>query len=118
MSENGKKLGEEIFQVRMETEKLQEKLEDNEENIKNEAGNETEWEDEIEQMQTGEGRRGSDASQSNGCCMDPAFLQHFFTIGADQAEQQLALLHYDIDRRFGMQHQAASVTPVHVPKEH
>ena len=53
---------------------------------------------------------------SNRECMDP-FLQHFFTSRADQAKQQLALLHCEINRMYGMQHQAAPVTPVHVPKE-
>ena len=37
---------------------------------------------EIGGLQAGDGRRGSNASQSNVCCMDPAFLQKFDTSGS------------------------------------
>ena len=69
---------------------------------------------EIRALQA-EGRCGSDASQSNGCCMDPAFLQHLHTLGADQARQHPALFQCEISRMYGMLHQAAPVTLVHVP---
>ena len=54
--------------------------------------------------------------QINKNYMDQAFSQHLFTLGADQAKQQLALVRCEISRMFGMQHQAAPVTPVHVSK--
>ena len=80
-------------QDRTEINILHEQLEDSGEKIKKEAGHETEFEDETEKLQAGDGKRGSNASQSSGCCMDPAFLQHFRTMEADQAKQQMALFH-------------------------
>ena len=38
------------------------------------------------------------ASQSNGCCVDPASVQHSSTLEADQATQQQALLQCEIRR--------------------
>ena len=61
-------------------------------------------------------RRSSSASQSNGCCMDRAFLQNFVTSGADLARQQHVFLRSEFGKMHGMQHHRAPVTPVHVPE--
>ena len=59
---------------------------------------------EIQAVQAGEERRGSCASQSNGCCCDPAMVKHVLAIGATQALQQLAFIHGEISRVYGGQH--------------
>ena len=48
---------------------------------------------EIQALQAGGERRGSCASQSSGCCFDPAMLEHFLAVGATQALQQLDFDH-------------------------
>ena len=50
---------------------------------------EAELDEEIRGLQGGGEMRGSSASQSSGCCMDPAFLHSFLTSGAALARQQL-----------------------------
>ena len=42
-----------------------------------------ELENDIQALQAGEGRRGSRASQSNGCCFDPARWEQVFACGAN-----------------------------------
>ena len=39
----------------------------------------------IRGLQAGDGKRGSNASWSNGCCFDPAVVEQFVTMGAAQA---------------------------------
>ena len=45
----------------------------------------------ITQVLAGRGRRGSCASQSNGCCFD-AVMEQLFTLGATHARQQIQAL--------------------------
>ena len=45
-----------------------------------------ELENDIQALQAGEGRRGSRASQSNGCCFDPARWEQVFACGANWKE--------------------------------
>ena len=42
------------------------------------------------ELQAEEGRRGSDASESNGCCFDAAIVQQLVSMGAWQAMQHLS----------------------------
>ena len=56
-------------------------------------------EEEIRVLQAGEERRGSCASQSNGCCFD-SLLEHLFTLGAAHARQQIHALQEEFSRRF------------------
>ena len=63
-------------------------------------------------LQAGEERRGSCASQSDGC-FEPAVMEHI-TVGAAQARQQLQALQGELGKRIEVQHQPAPVTPVHV----
>ena len=58
------------------------------EKIKAETLNEEELDLDIRALQAGEGRRGSDASQQNGCCLDSAILQQFVAM---RVEQQFAI---------------------------
>ena len=53
--------------------------------IQTESVTEAELDEEVGGLQARDERRGSSASQSNGCCIDAAFLQHFLTSGADLA---------------------------------
>ena len=48
--------------------------------------------EEVQALQAGEERRGSNASQSNGCCFGPAMVEHFLALGAAQALQQLTFI--------------------------
>ena len=51
-----------------------------------EAQNEAELDWEVSQLQTGERRRGSNASQSTiGCCFNSTNFAQFVTMGAGQA---------------------------------
>ena len=45
-------------------------------------------EEEVRDLQAGEERKGSYASQSNGCCFD-SVLEEPFTLGAAHARQQI-----------------------------
>ena len=103
-------------QLRNETEKAPAEMEDTGRKHQAESQVETELDLEIRGLQAGEARRGSNASQSNGCCMDPAFSQHFPTSGADFDRQQLLLLWSAFGKTCGMPHQLTTVTPVHAPK--
>ena len=53
---------------------------------------------EIKGLQAGEGRSGSNTSQSNGCCIDPAFLQNFLTSGAALARHSKTSLVRRLER--------------------
>ena len=44
----------------------------------------------IRNLQAGEERRGSCASHSRGCCLDPSVVEHFLTVGTAQAMQHFA----------------------------
>ena len=77
---NHKKLSE---QARMEIEKLQEEMEDIGREIKGEAQYEVDVELEIRDLQAGEDRRSSNASQStNQCCSSPTIVEQFVAMGA------------------------------------
>ena len=93
------------------------KMEDHGNNIQAESLVEAEVDLELRGLQAGDERRGSSASQSNGCCMDPAFLHSFLTSGAEMDRQQLALLLNEFGKTCGMQNQPAPVNPVHVSKK-
>ena len=71
--------------------------------------------EEIRVLQAGDERRNSCASQTNGCCSDPAVMDQFITMGAGQARQQKAFIHGEVLRVYGGQHQQqqAPATPVH-----
>ena len=101
MSENKKKLSEEKSAGK------QEKIETNGENIEQQAGNGTELEEDIEKLQAAEGRRGSNASHGNGCCMGPASRWK-------QSWQRSKWQSSNANRVYGVQYQLAPVTPVHV----
>ena len=72
--ENTSKLAQRNERARIEIEKLQAEMGHNGEKIQAETLNEEELDLD---MQAGEGRRGGDASQCNGSCLESAFLQHF-----------------------------------------
>ena len=76
-------------------------------NNQKESMAEAELDEEIRGLQAGDGRRGSNASQSNGCGMDPTFLHSFFTSGADLARQQLMFPKSECGKTHGAQHQQA-----------
>ena len=58
---------------------------------------------EIQSFLASEERRGSSASQSNGCCFDPAILEYFLAFGGALAVQQLAFLQAEVSRVYGGQ---------------
>ena len=68
-------------QIRADIDKLQVDLADSAKHIVAETHQEATLEEGIGTLQAGGGRRGSDASQGNECCMDPAFLQQFVSMG-------------------------------------
>ena len=67
----------------------QEQMEDVGQKTQKESVAEAEQDEEIRALQAGDESRGSSASQSNECCMDPTFLHSFLTTGADLARQQI-----------------------------
>ena len=84
-----KKPSERNEQARVEIEKLQEEREDKRRKMTEEARNETDLELETRELQAGEGRGGSNASQStNGCCFNSTIVEQFIATGAAQAMQQ------------------------------
>ena len=62
-------------------------------------------EEEVKDLQAGEGRRGSCASQSNGCCFDPAMVEQISTFGAAHARPHIQAL-FEVP-----------ATPVHMGRE-
>ena len=77
---------------------------------------ETEVHEEIRTLQAGDESRNSCDSQSNGCRFDPAVMEQFITMGATQAWEQLTFIQGELSRVYGVQHQPAPATPVHVPE--
>ena len=72
---------------------------------------------EISQLGTGEGRRGSKPSQSNGRCFNSTFLPQFVAMGAAQAVRQVLFIQGELSWVYGVQPQSAPATPVHqVPR--
>ena len=67
-------------QHRINVENAQAEMEDNVHTIQAESLVEAELDVEIRGVQAGEGRKGSSASKSLGCCKDPAFLHNFLAI--------------------------------------
>ena len=73
-----------------------------------EARNETKLEMEIRDLPAGEGRGGSNASQSaNRCCCYSAIVEDFIAMGAAQAMLQFAIFQGELNRAHGGQHQPA-----------
>ena len=62
--------------------------------------------------QAGEDRRGSCASQSNGCCFDSVLVEQLFALGAAHARQPIQALQDEFSRRLDGLHQAPA-TQVH-----
>ena len=77
---------------------------------------EAELDEEIRNLEAEEERRGSGASQSNGCCFDPTVVEQLITMGATQAWQQIQILQGEFSKRFEVQHRPAPATPVHIPE--
>ena len=69
---------------------------------------------EVRGLQAGDGRRGSNASQSIWCCFDAAVFQQFLAMRTEQAVQQISAMYREFSKSFETQHQTAPVTPVHV----
>ena len=69
VSEHTRKLSKRNEQARIEIENVQAETEDDGQKIKAETLNEAEQDLEIRALREGEGRRGNNASQSNGCCV-------------------------------------------------
>ena len=72
--------------------RIQAEMEDNGQNIQAESLVETDFDMESRGLQEGDGRNGSHASQSNGCCFDSAMVEQFVSMEAGQAGQQLSAL--------------------------
>ena len=72
---------------------------------------EADVDEEIRILQAGDERRTSCASQTNGCCFDPAVVEQFITMGAGQARQQTAFIHDEVSRVLGGQHQQQQAQP-------
>ena len=68
------------------------------------GGEAAELENEIQNLKASEERRGSSASQSNGCSLDLAILEHFFAMGGAQAMQQVTFLWGEVSGVLGVQH--------------
>ena len=56
--------------------------------------------DDIKILQAGEERRGSCASQSNGCCFDPAMVVQVFACGTIHAEHYIKAMQEEFIRIF------------------
>ena len=69
---------------------------------------------EVRNLQAGDGRRGSNASQSIWCCFDAVVFQQFLAMRTEQAMQQIPAMYREFSKSFETQHQTAPVTPVHV----
>ena len=57
-------------------------------------------EDEIQILQAGEERRGSCASQANGCCFDPAMVEQVLACDAVHAEHHIKAMREEFTQRF------------------
>ena len=108
------KWAEEHGQLRLVIENSQAKTEDDGQKIQEEALVEAALDLEIRGLQAGDGRRGSDASQSIWCCFDAAIFQQFLAMGTEQAMQQISAMYREFSKSFEAQHQTAPITPVHV----
>ena len=86
-------------------------------NIDKKSGAEAELNEEIRILQAGDERRNCCTSQSNVCCFDPAVVEQLVTVGVAQPWQQLAFIQGEISTVYGVQHQPAPATLVHVPEE-
>ena len=67
-------------------------------------------------LRAGEEWRGSNASQSHGCCFDAAILQQFVALGAEQTMQEFSAIQGELSNRFEVPSQPAPVIRVHAPK--
>ena len=82
-------------------------MEDNRQHIQVESFAEAEMDLDIRALQSGKGRRGTNASKSNGCCFDTVILQQFVAMGA---MQQLSAFQGELRQTFVVPHQPAPVT--------
>ena len=72
------------------------------------------WIWEIRSLQAGECRRGSNASQYKGCCLDSSIYAAVRGNGSRPARQQFAILQGEVNKVFDVPHQTATATSVHV----
>ena len=72
---------------------------------------EADLDEEIRILQAGDERQTSCASQTNGCCFDPAVVEQFITMGAGLARQQTAFIHGEVSRVLVGQHQQQQAQP-------
>ena len=100
---DGKTCVEPHAQLKIGMEKAKAEMEHNGQECEAASMVEAELDLEIRGSQAVEGRRDSSACQSNGCCMDEVFLQHFLMSGANLARQQFLLLHNVFGKTYGMQ---------------
>ena len=102
--------------IRNEIEERHAKIEELCQKIQKASMAEVELDEEVRGLHAGDERRGSSASQSNGCCFDSAMVELLVTMGAAQRWQHLSSLQGKLSRAYGVQHQPVPATPVHVPK--
>ena len=69
-----------------------------------------ELDEEIRNLQAGEERRGSCASQFDRCCFDPTVVEQPITMGATLAWQQLAFIQGEISSVYGGRAASASAS--------
>ena len=79
-------------QLRITIEKSQAEMEDTGHKSKRNRWSKRSWTWKSEACRQETAEEVANASQSNGCCMDPAFWHKFLTSGADLVRQQLVLL--------------------------
>ena len=103
------KSAEENEQLRIFVEISQAKMKDNGHEIQAESLVETERDLEIRGLQAGDGRRGSIASQSHGCCLDATIFKQFVAMGAEQAVYQISAIQGDLSNILEVQYQPLPV---------
>ena len=59
-----------------------------------------ELENEIQNLQAGEERRGSSASQFNGCCSDPAIWEQVFACGETRTASFIQFMQQEFVRQY------------------
>ena len=77
---------------------------------------EAELDEESRNLEAGEERRASCASQPNRCCFDPTVVEQLITMGATHPWQQMQILQGELSKRLEVQHRPAPATPVHIPE--
>ena len=102
---------EEMECVRQDIEEREARFQELERKIKKLTRAEEDLDEVIRVVQAGEDRRGSCASQSNGC--GTVVVEQLFTLGAAQALQPIQALQEEFNRRFDGLHQVPA-TLLHV----